>query len=97
MRENIGCLWYARQVNVEGAETYADALDEYVRAWVHFVVHVILSRRETADGRFELSARRFRDLYKELQEHRASAKTRAKERATELLHEKATSLGLRTE
>jgi len=72
-------LRYAREVNLEGVEAYADVLDEYARAWVDFVVHAILSRRETADGCFELSARRFRDLYKTFDAHRAHAKTRARD------------------
>jgi len=97
VRGELGCLRYAREVDIEGAEAYADVLDEYVRAWVDFVVHAILSQRKTADDRLELSARRFRELYKALDADRANAKTRARARATELLHEQAKSFDLQTE
>ena len=95
LRGSLDCLRYARDAGIENANDYGDLIDEYDRVWRHFVVHVALSVRATTDDDgLELSARRFRELYKDFDAQRKRLKDRARERAVHHVHDVAKRLGV---
>ena len=75
------CLRYAREVGADGADEFADVLDDYDKVWVHFIVCIAIDRRETTP---ELSARRFHELYKEFDARRMTLLARLRERANDI-------------
>lgn len=81
---HLECLTYAHENGADGTDKYADILDEYVQVWVRFIVHIAIDRRETTPGRYELSARRFHELYKEFNTRRRQLKARLRQRAEDV-------------
>jgi len=95
LRGSLDCLRYARNAGIEDANDYDDLIDEYERVWRHFVGHVALSVRATTDDDgLELSASRFRELYKDFDAQRKRLKDRARDRAILQLHDDARRLGI---
>ena len=94
-RGSLDCLRYARDAGIEDVKDYDDLIDEYDRVWRHFVVLVALCVRGTTDDdQVELSARRFRQSYKDFDGQRKRLKDRARERAILQLHDHARRLGI---